>query len=242
MHLQGNKCVYCERQLLGIGGKAAIEHDMEHFRPKGRVTDWYPDALRALAEFSGVNTLGGAASGGYYQLTYHPLNYAAACKRCNSALKIDRFPVLGSRTLGGCSPAACASENSLLVYPIGSGDVDPETLIEFYGPLPRPKPAGGRARQRALAIIQFFELDAPELVMMRAERLIVLFLALRATETDPTPKFRRTAARVVMLSQSEHAPFANFARCFVRLYRSDPDRAQDLYENCVGLVDSFRGG
>ena len=55
-----------------------------------------------------------------------------------------------------------AAEGAFLLYPIGSLDDDPETIIEFYGLSPRPVAATGLKRQRALVTIEFFRLDDPE--------------------------------------------------------------------------------
>ena len=42
IRLQKNKCAYCERQLTGLDHGGAIEHDLEHYRPKGHVPAWPP--------------------------------------------------------------------------------------------------------------------------------------------------------------------------------------------------------
>jgi len=99
MALQGgSKCAYCERKMESIDyGKG--EQDVEHFRPKGRVRPWkIPQRLRDLGiEISEVP----GEDHGYYLLPYHPFNYAASCKPCNSALKSDYFPIAGTYQLKG---------------------------------------------------------------------------------------------------------------------------------------------
>src|SRR5438552_12772588 len=42
VRLQHNKCAYCERRLTGLDYGGAIEHDLEHYRPKGDVPAWPP--------------------------------------------------------------------------------------------------------------------------------------------------------------------------------------------------------
>ena len=80
--LQYDKCAYCERKLADPDDGGSVEHDLEHYRPKSSVEAW-PDA----AKFS-FHT-GGADTGGYYWLAYHLLNYAVACKKCNSGFKLN---------------------------------------------------------------------------------------------------------------------------------------------------------
>ncbi len=91
MRLQGNaKCAYCERKLEAVTlGKG--EQDVDHFRPKRNVKSW---RVRKALTDAGVaaSSAPPTGSGGYYLLPYHPFNYAAACKPCNSALKKDYFP------------------------------------------------------------------------------------------------------------------------------------------------------
>ena len=82
MELQRHKCVFCERQL----GHGAIEHDLEHFRPKGSTAPWSPMALP-------THGVGAGRAEGYWWLSYDLGNYAASCKFCNSTLKSNRFPI-----------------------------------------------------------------------------------------------------------------------------------------------------
>ena len=71
MKLQNDKCAYCERQLASADSGGAVEHDLEHFRPKSSVVVW-PDG-------AGVSFATGTASpAGYFWLAYHLLNYSVA--------------------------------------------------------------------------------------------------------------------------------------------------------------------
>ncbi len=92
IELQGDgKCCFCERQFeSGILGRHEL--DLEHFRPKGNIKEWpCPQSLIV----DGVTlTTPPAAGTGYYLLSYHLLNYAVACKACNSGLKKDYFNLL----------------------------------------------------------------------------------------------------------------------------------------------------
>jgi hypothetical protein len=84
-----NKCAYCESQL----DNNQRYGDVEHYRPKGRVTD---------AEGQPVY-VAGEPHPGYYWLAYDWTNLLPACSACNrpgehpdlsSSGKYDRFPVV----------------------------------------------------------------------------------------------------------------------------------------------------
>jgi hypothetical protein len=68
--LSDGKCVYCEAKIKGNYPGA-----VEHYRPKGKVSD-EPDHP------------------GYYWLAYDPDNYLPACKICNGTYKGNQFPLL----------------------------------------------------------------------------------------------------------------------------------------------------
>jgi hypothetical protein len=155
---QESKCAFCERRLEGLP-HGRVEQDVEHFRPKGKVKAWKLPAALSSAGIALAQPTAGTAEPGYARLAYHPLNYAMACNPCNSALKRDYFPIAGVRDSNGGDPAGFPAERAFLIYPIGSADDDPETLIEFYGLSPRPKLRAGHGRQRALVTIEFFKLD-----------------------------------------------------------------------------------
>src|SRR5262245_1073171 len=75
MKLQYEKCCYCERKLESKDfGK--IEHDVEHFRPKSHVNDWFvADVLADFPDWPKNLRRGGTAKKGYYKLAYDPRNY-----------------------------------------------------------------------------------------------------------------------------------------------------------------------
>ena len=158
MTLQGeSKCAFCERKLESVEA-GLIEQDVEHFRPKKSVKAWTapPEIL-----VEGITPTDPPVAGGYYLLPYHPFNYAASCKPCNSTLKSNYFPVAGAYNLAGDDPAALQGETPYLIYPVGDFDTDPEDLIAFYGASPQAKAPGGIDQHRALVTIAFFKLDDP---------------------------------------------------------------------------------
>ena len=106
MDLQHDKCCYCERKLASATfGK--VEHDIEHYRPKSRVKNWFSPAVKAeMADWPVGLGRSGAETKGYFLLPFHPRNYATSCKECNSALKSDYFPCGKNPVLDADSPAA----------------------------------------------------------------------------------------------------------------------------------------
>src|SRR5262249_50416814 len=129
------------------------------FRPKAAVTFWKVPARLTKVGVAVTQPAGVKSEPGYSQLAYHLLNYAMACKQCNSVLKKNYFPIAGSRTSGGNDPTKMSSEKPLLIYPVGGRDDDPEDLITFEGLSPVPKASAGFNRQRALVTIELFKLD-----------------------------------------------------------------------------------
>ncbi|HSI15383.1 MAG TPA: hypothetical protein VK961_25275 [Chthoniobacter sp.] len=243
MRLQGmGKCAYCEREMeaeqLGKG-----EQDVEHFRPKGSVKAW--KASQKLSDAGVIFAAAPAAGKGYYLLPYHPFNYCAACKPCNSVLKSDYFPISGAYDLDADDPenvAMLAAEGAYLLYPIGSLDDDPETIIEFYGLSPRPVAATGMKRHRALVTIEFFRLDDPEerknLYRDRAILILALFPLLEKTRQG-TPAAKTAAKATVKGFLKPELRHLNCARNFQGLFERDAIAAKEIYDGALKLVTSI---
>lgn len=238
----GGKCAYCEKWLEAT----PIEHDVEHFRPKAAIARWnIPDHL--LAEFQAgglrVNQPAQGNEPGYRLLAYHLLNYAAACKQCNSVLKRNLFPITGKRRSDARDPGRLKSEGALLIYPIGHIDDDPETLIEFRGISPRPKARGGFDRLRAMATIEVFELDdwreRKSLIRDRVEWIEKLFCALRQRDRGGPPEDVNTARKAIARLTSTTFRHANCLRSFLRLYESNPDEARAILADALEYLASY---
>jgi uncharacterized protein (TIGR02646 family) len=118
------KCAYCESKVVADQRQG----DVEHFRPKGRVTDeeWqivYVDDQKQVKH------------PGYYWLAYDWHNLFPSCIACNQASsnpdgtrsgKVDRFPVEGERAVK--PDDKLESENALLIDPYVD---DPAAHLEF---------------------------------------------------------------------------------------------------------------
>ncbi len=241
IELQHSKCAFCEKPLEG-----RIEQDVEHFRPKAKVEPWaVPSDL--IPEFieAGVSIAqpdDGSSEPGYRFLAYHPFNYAAACKPCNSVLKKNFFPVAKPRKTEAKRPPSLAAEKPLLIYPIGQLDEDPETLITFIeGVVPQPAKRSGFGRLRALVTIAIFRLGDPirrkVFYQQRAEAIQYLYLSLKGIQEGSDPAFVEAATKLVAGMLRPAAPFANCLRSFNRLFRDSPDKADQVFTDLAEFLD-----
>jgi hypothetical protein len=230
MRLQGDsKCAFCERKLAAEEyGKG--EQDVEHFRPKKNVRLWQPP--QSILD-KGITLTKPPGTGGYHLLPYHPFNYTASCKPCNSALKGDMFPIAGKYKLGGDDPVSLKGEKPYLIYPIGDIDDDPEALICFYGVNPQAVAKSGFNYHRALVTIEFFKLDdvagRKDLFISRARAIVAMYPQLKNLKSGSLAE-KRIAKGLVdgfISAKSEHA---NCARSFKKLFETSPDQAEELYK------------
>jgi hypothetical protein len=241
MRLQGNcKCAYCERKLEGTDlGK--IEQDVEHFRPKGSVKAW--KAPKALTDQGIAFTAAPPPGKGYYLLPYHPFNYSAACKPCNSSLKKDFFPIAGAYDLQGDDPVKLQKEKPYLICPIGDFDDAAEDLIKFYGVSPQAVAAAGHGRARALVTIEFFKLDdeakRKNLLRERAVVIIALHPQMEKLASGATGSAKKEAQKIVDGFTAPNAPHTNCARSFKNLFKTDPAEAKALFDRASNLISSI---
>lgn len=235
MELQHHKCAYCERKLAAPDHGGSVEHDLEHFRPKSSVDVW-PDGGRFKFP-TGV-----ARPAGYFWLAYHLLNYAVACKKCNTGLKSNFFPVSGPRGCASDAPAdLTASEQPLLVYPLGDLDDDPAEVIAFDGYKIEPAKRSGPRRRRADVTIHFFRLNTrEELLRERAEVVVHLDHYLGTInskhEAQPRKAEARNAVTRMLRPGSSHSACAN---AFAELYLRDTAQARALATAARTYLDSL---
>lgn len=229
MKLQYYKCVFCERALGGAEAGSG-EHDLEHFRPKNPVKVW-PSA-RKRRELGYTFGTGAPSTIGYYWLAYDLANYSASCRSCNSALKSNYFPILGSR---GTSPATVSAlnitEQPLLLYPVGPHGDDPTQFLSFRGITIVPLNPAGVAWQRAQVTIDFFRLNTrAELRRGRFEviRSVYSSSCLAALSTDAAQVAR--AKRTLTALTSSESPHSACAEAYLALMVSDPDLATEMYD------------
>ena len=236
MEIQGAKCCFCERKFES-GELGRHELDIEHFRPKKRVRKW--TCPQSLIDAGVRQTPLPDAGKGYHLLPYHLLNYAVACKPCNSGLKKDYFPISGRYDPDGEDPRAMDAEKPWLLYPVGCLDVDPEDVVTFHGYLPQSKSEDPLLKLRGLVTIAFFGLDdvnhRKDLIRQRAEKIVFLHLMLMKAEDDGDMK----AGTRVGAMLASNAPHANCARSFARLFRSDRIRADKAADMVWEFLESM---
>jgi hypothetical protein len=118
------KCAYCESLIA-----SNQPGDVEHFRPKGRITD--ANNRPVMIDDGAGNKI---PHPGYYWLAYRFENLLPSCIDCNRPSKgnstgiligkWDQFPVRGDNAL---NPGDEIDEEPLLIHPI---DEDPENHLE----------------------------------------------------------------------------------------------------------------
>jgi hypothetical protein len=235
MKLQHNKCAYCERSLASVDHGGAIEHDLEHFRPKSSVEAW-PGADRF--KFA----TGTANATGYFWLAYHLQNYAAACKKCNSPLKKNYFPVPASRGAAPVDPPGLhLNEKPFLIHVIGEFDDDPREIIRFLGITAYPAKKTGPRRRRGDVTIAFFELNnREELRRERAELIDSLGIHLETIEDTSVPEARKTTAKKTV--ERMLRPSGRHSSCvqsMVDLYIENRTQAEKLILEARSFLDSL---
>lgn len=238
MDLQHSKCAFCEKPL-----ENRIEQDVEHFRPKSEVTHWTPPQDLIDEGIVVKQPADGLAEMGYRFLAYHPFNYAASCKNCNSMFKGNFFPISKSRKTEAKRPPVDSTEEPFLIYPIGDSDEDPEDLITYEGMSPMALPANGRGRLRALVTIAIFKLGDPVerkiFFQERARAIERLFYALEAISANASAEIVAQAKAAVARCVQSSSPFASCLRCFRRLYERSQAEGRQVYADIAVFLNSF---
>lgn len=235
MALQYNKCAYCETRLEG-GTLGAIQHDLEHYRPKKRVKKWPDPNKPSPYPFP----TGDEWSEGYFLLAYHPLNYVTACKSCNSPLKANYFPIAHTRGPQSDEPDALRVEQPYLPYPLSDVDTDPEALLTFDGIVVKPASLQRHEARRGQITIDFFELNGRESLRMgRAEQLQQLWFALLIASAPPSPDAAELAQHTIARLTHLASPHCNCVRSFLRLAQQDPTKARAVALAVRDYLDSL---
>lgn len=219
---QAGKCAFCER-MLGEHELAAVEFDVEHFRPKNEVRPWPTPEVIAELKLPANFPTSKAAGRGYRFLAYHHLNYASSCKTCNSSLKASYFPIAGKHLFSGTDPVALTrQERPLLIYPLGDFDNDPEEMISFQGyiAVPHPRPKSAYAHARAQVTIAFFRLNdnREDLLLLRAKQLDNVFTKIEFLGHVRAKAKRREIWNDIEILTSPRNDHAGCVRSLLRLY------------------------
>lgn len=241
IELQRNKCAYCERKL-----ESRKEYDVEHFRPKTSVKPWPVSSDLASKGVVVNQPADGSKEPGYHLLAYHLQNYSVACAKCNSELKSDYFPISGMRDASGADPVALTdTEKPFLLFPLGDFDDDPEEIIWFRGPTPQTvaKP-GTHKHQRGLLTIAFFKLDdqkkRKELFRGRLNVIQKMGLAfMRLNDAGAPAATKDRCRRIIDYHQSPDAAHTACGRHYAELWRVDPIKAEEIWNDAVDALDKM---
>ena len=129
---------------------------------------------------------------------------------------------------------------STLIHPVGDCDLDPESVISFFGMVPQ---ANGNSPDfhRGLVTIAFFALDdidvRSDLFLERAMISVTMKTWLEAAhDPNATPAKRAEAQRRIDRYKSAKSQHANCARSFERLFIGDRTAA----EACFKAADDYR--
>jgi 5-methylcytosine-specific restriction endonuclease McrA len=214
---QLKKCAYCESYL----GSSGTKWEVEHYRPKASVLSWQsPQA----PDFNDQP----ASECGYYRLAYNPANYVGACGSCNGP-KWNYFPVHYRRQLTATDPQELARENPLLINPIDPDDQDPEELIEFYGPTPRPRSKEeGPSRLRALATIELLRLRDEKRIHDRCSFILGAWEVYRRRHDDA--EYSLASQELVDAVRAGKIAFSSCLNSFLLLCDTRPAEAETLAE------------
>ena len=221
-----------------------IANDIEHFRPKSKVAVWKAPRQFVAAGVTLTAPAGPKGDPGYRNLAYHPWNYAASCKVCNSVLKKNYFPIAGTRQSTATDPRKMKNEQAFFIYPIGDLDDDPENLIRFDGMHPEPSaPQETREYLRAIVTIEVFQLNdavlRKELFRARAFLLRALYKEL-LTKSDPTSTLAQKAEadRWIAIYLEPTSPHTNCLKCLKQAFNRDRSEAAKWIANAAHFLST----
>ncbi|NVK52514.1 MAG: hypothetical protein HWD85_06230 [Flavobacteriaceae bacterium] len=234
MKIQGNKCAFCEGELEGkTSGKGV--HDVEHFRPKNRITKW-----QSSPEFNalGIAITEPTVSKGYHLLTYNLLNYSIACGPCNQAIKKDRFPIKGNyNTLMENPSIESDAEIPLLLYPIGQHDVNCEDLISFNGAVPTVVIPDGLPFERAITTIEFFRLGRADIRgKLFKERCMKIITIDGILDENDDPSDYDNILENIIADYSDHA---SCGRSYVKLLKTNKSKASEVLSEAKRFIRTY---
>lgn len=180
---QFKKCCYCEKQL-----ELKREVDVDHFRPKTKVTE-------------------NAEHPGYWWLAYDWDNYLYSCKQCNSDHKINHFPVANEENRISVEGENTDEEQALLINPYFE---DPSNFLAYDYQDREDIPEGvwvtargDDAQMRGKHTADICGLNRSDLITRRARVLKTLILALRsydvAMESENQTKIKRAKQTLKLL-------------------------------------------
>jgi hypothetical protein len=244
--LQEFKCIYCEFPMPKVestsADKVAVDYDVEHYRPKNRVTPWPTPGVivRRPAVQAYQSLVASGAPAGYLRLAFDPFNYVVSCKVCNSSYKSDRFPIYGKPDSRSRKRASLDStEKPLLLFPFGENGDDPDEYLSFDGPTVGHRSGSSYEDLRSQVVVDFFELDTREDLLEQRCMLIQLLWTQLECRMSGDPEEKSSAEDYLKVIEEEHRfPHTACGRAFIELHGRDRSRAKTWYKVAVQYLTS----
>ena len=127
-------------------------------------------------------------------------------------------------------------EKPYLVFPLGTGDSDPSTILAFTGTLAVPATAAGTwEHDRATVTIEFFKLNREDLMKERAQAVTEVYGAYQLHATQPNDLHRQDLQNKLSSAMAHTA----CRRAYYQCLRSDPAIAQGHYSAAVAWLAQY---
>jgi hypothetical protein len=237
--LQEFKCIYCESPMPKVestsADKVAVVYDVEHYRPKNRVTPWLTAEViaRRPAVQAYQAAVASGAPAGYLRLAFDPFNYVVSCKVCNSSYKADRFPIHvdGKPNSRATKRASLDStEKPLLLFPFGENGDDPDAYIGFDGPTVVRRNGTDYESLRSQVVVDFFE--------GRCMLIQLLWPQLECRSSGDEEEKRSAEAYLKVIEEDSRFPHTACGRAFIELHGRDRSLARAWYRAAVRYLTS----
>lgn len=205
-----NKCAYCERNIRNQYG------DIEHYRPKGRVTDVNNKLIKRIV---GLNK---EEHPGYYWLAYEFTNLLPSCITCNRPTNIingakkkqigkwDKFPV---KDIRAWEVGTEGNEEPLLINPL----VDDPSEHFVYDTTKGIIGWKTKEGEMTVKILGLNEHDLPERRVERYE-LIKTKVAeyIEECKKDPNSHDAQENEKLLRKIKKGYGEFSTFAMCAIK--------------------------
>jgi hypothetical protein len=162
-----------------------------------------------------------------------------ACKTCNSDHKGNGFPIAGRAGLFNSTIAALDTrEQPFLPYPIGNADPDLEDILDWSNILaPEPKPNGHRLNRRGQVVIDFFELDRrEELLLERAYAIERIWDKLELWKTATRKEQKNIELELAAYQTDVQKPHLACSRAFLELAAKQPQQAKRIFRAARAII------
>lgn len=193
--VQRGKCAYCEASALATG-----VGDVDHFRPKGEVSELGDDPATWGRERPWLANVKKpkyhqVSDRGYWWLAYNWENWLLACERCNRAWKGSLFPVAEDPRP---KPSPGVVETLLLLDPFGSEN--PSAHLRF-SPIGQVEASTGS--RMGFETVRTLGLDREQLRMSREEKAERIHALVRRLASVNEDRLEETLSDILKMGHPE---------------------------------------